>query len=34
MVTGTVLAVLFIPLFFVLVRRLRRKAPLPASTAS
>jgi hypothetical protein len=26
--------VLFIPLFFVLVRRLRRKGPLPASTTS
>jgi multidrug efflux pump len=31
MVTGTVLAVLFVPLFFVQVRRLRRKLPLPQS---
>jgi multidrug efflux pump len=31
MITGTVLAVLFVPLFFVLVRRLWRKSLTPAA---
>jgi len=34
MITGTVLAVLFVPLFFVLVRRLWRKSLTPAALAS
>jgi multidrug efflux pump len=33
MITGTVLAVLFVPLFFVLVRRLWRKSLTPAAAA-
>ena len=34
MITGTVLAVLYVPLFFVLVRRLWRKSLTPAALAA
>jgi hypothetical protein len=33
MITGTVLAVLFVPLFFVLVRKLWKKSLTPAAAS-